>query len=172
MHTNAPQAHNALRGVVFVKTPAGQAELACRTAQLSGRERSLLIVIDGKRDYHALQRIAPAETLDEALRVLGALGYIANRDLSGAPALDGADAAGDRLMQVKKLMIHSAEGYLGPMAGVLVRRIAAAKDEKQGSSVMGQWHMAMRESKYGRGDVSELIARVAASLADATSAAA
>lgn len=158
----------SFRDVVFAKTAAGQSELARRTSQLSGQQRSLLIVIDGKRDYNALQRIIPEKLLEAGLYALRDLELIATPAVSdaghGEPEKEAKKHGVDPFRQAKQLMMHSAEGYLGPMAGALVRQIAAANDEKQVRSAMGHWHMAMRESKYGRADVNELIVRVSALL--------
>jgi hypothetical protein len=63
------------------------------------------------------------------------------------------DAA--RLSHIKSLMTRSAEACLGLMAADVVRRVDRAGDETQLMSVLGHWHMAMRESKYGK-DVAEI----------------
>jgi hypothetical protein len=47
-------------------------------------------------------------------------------------------------------MRQSAEKYLGLLASDLVRRIEQAADEAQVQAAIGLWHMAMRDSKYGR----------------------
>ena len=60
------------------------------------------------------------------------------------------------------MMTESAEAYLGLMAADLVRRIQKAGDEAQLQSVLGHWHMAMRESKYGRAVAGERLAQIRA----------
>lgn len=67
-------------------------------------------------------------------------------------------------------MIHSAERCLGPMAGSLVRSINAASDEKQIRAAMGHWHMAMRDSKFGKADIGRLHEEVTALLGDTLAA--
>lgn len=153
---------------VFVKTAAGHAALTERTALLNGRQRSLLIVINGKRDYAALQGIVPELALAPALGALRELGLITliagEATPTEAPAIQAAAPDALRFEAVKHMMTESAERFLGPMAGALARRISAANDDKQLRAAMGHWHMALRESKYGREHVDELLLRVSALL--------
>lgn len=60
------------------------------------------------------------------------------------------------------MLTHSAETYLGLMAVEVVRRVEQACDEAQ-LSVLGHWHMAMRESKYGKGVASMHLEQINAS---------
>lgn len=156
---------------VFAKTAAGHAALTERTALLNGRQRSLLIVINGKRDYATLQGIVPELSLAPALGALHELGLITliageARPIA-APAIQAAAPEAPRFEAVKQMMTESAERFLGPMAGALARRISAANDDKQLRAAMGHWHMALRESKYGREHVDELLLRVGALLESA-----
>lgn len=157
-----------LHGTVFAKTAAGHAALAGRTAQLSGMQRNLLIVINGKRDVAALCSIVPEQLLDQALLALRELGLImvpaGLNAVQAAPSAGVSQTTGVAFDAVKRLMVDSAQHYLGPMAGALVQRIDGASDEKQVRSAMGHWHMAMRESKYGRAEINELHARVSTML--------
>jgi IMP cyclohydrolase len=63
------------------------------------------------------------------------------------------------------LMTRSAETYLGPMATDLVRRVEQASDETQLLSVVGHWHMAMRDAKHGKDVASTLLEQIKANFA-------
>lgn len=72
-----------------------------------------------------------------------------------APATDCS-----KLADIKAMMTDSANTYLGLMASDLVRRVHKARDEFELMSVVGHWHMAMRESKYGRDVAESHLARI------------
>jgi hypothetical protein len=129
--------------VVYAKTPAGQAEVQARRAGLSARQRTLLIMLDGRKPLSALLPLLPIEELAPAVDMLLSLGFIAD------PASLVPDRS-PRVAEAKFLMRQSAEKYLGLLASDLVRRIEQAADEAQVQAAIGLWHMAMRDSKYGR----------------------
>jgi hypothetical protein len=88
-----------------------------------------------------------------------------------APPLASALPDASKLQHIKTLMTETAMSYLGLMAADIVRRVEGASNETQLMSVLGQWHMAMRDSKYGK-DVAgayldEIKARFAAPQAPA-----
>jgi hypothetical protein len=159
-----------LRTMVYVKTPKGREELVSRAARLSHRERSTLIMLDGQKRLDAIPALPPRPELDAIIAALLKLELIAPQAgtaktpaLATAPtvsALAPADAA--RLLRIKSLMIKSAESYLGLMGADLVRRVQKARDEPQLQAVLGHWHMAMCESKYGRAVASAQLAQIKA----------
>lgn len=142
-----------LPDLVFAKTPKGRSEVEQRGAGLNGKQRSILIVLDGQKRLGAIGTLLPQQELARILTVLVELGLIAPvaDEAVSLPAADPAppvDSA--RLARIKTMMTGSAETYLGMMASEVVRRVEQASDETQLLSVLGHWHMAMRESKYGR----------------------
>ena len=143
--------------MVFAKTPKGREEVALRAAGLNARQRSTLIMLDGQKRLDAVPALPPQPELGLIIDTLLALGLIVPQtaaapapaaEVQAAPAVDPVEAA--RLARIKAMMTESAEACLGLMAADLVRRIDRAADEAQLQSVLGHWHMAMRESKYGR----------------------
>jgi hypothetical protein len=158
MTSEIPGFATGLRDLVFAKTPMGRSEVAQRGAGLNGRQRSILIVLDGQKPLGAIGTLLPQQELARILTVLLELGLIApvadeapslpagrTAAAASAPSVDSA-----RLVRIKAMMTRSAETYLGVMASEVVRRVEQASDETQLLSVLGHWHMAMRESKYGR----------------------
>ena len=61
-------------------------------------------------------------------------------------------------------MTDSATTYLGVMAAELVARIARARTRAELLAVVGHWHMAMRDSKYGRDAAGLYLERVRSGL--------
>lgn len=153
-----------LRDMVFAKTPKGRAEVAQCSTGLNGKQRSILIVLDGQKRLSAICTMLPVQELAGVVDLLLSLDLIASQTevaASTAPprtatiertrasaAAPLADAA--KLLRIKSMMTHSAETRLGFMAAEVVRRLEQACDETQLLSVLGHWHMAMRESKYGK----------------------
>lgn len=70
--------------ICYEKTPAGQQEISQRSANLSFRERQLLIVIDGQMSVAALTQLMPLADLLIRLEKLQAAGLITQRN---SPAL-------------------------------------------------------------------------------------
>jgi hypothetical protein len=152
---------------IYAKTARGREEVAQRLLGLSARQRSVLIMVDGRRPSAALaELVAGADIVGELL----ALGLIA---AAAAPAQPAAPAPAPpptsapapppapapaqqravpdvRLAAIKRQMTTTAETYLGLMAADVVRRIERAADEAQLQSVLGHWHMALQESKHGK----------------------
>lgn len=160
MPSEAPRFSSAVRDIVFAKTPKGRTEVVRRSAALNGKQRSILIVIDGQKCLSAIGTLLPEQEVAWILNILLELELIAPQtepavsaaaprsstvDHASTPRVDSA-----KLLRIKTMMMSSAEAYLGPMAMDVVRRAEEAGDEKQLLSVLGQWHMAMRDSKYGR----------------------
>jgi hypothetical protein len=176
--------------LVYTKTEKGRAEVARRSAGLSARQRSILIMLDGQKGVEALTALVPPAHLNAVLAELSALDLIAPmHGQAVAPARNMADLA-----PVRALMIRSAQTYLGSMASELIRQIDNAADAGQlqrtilGSMAselirqidnaadagqlqrtIGHWHMAMQASKYGREVAAAHLALVKASLQAAAS---
>jgi hypothetical protein len=164
MSSETPRLASEPPDMVFAKTPKGRAEVAHRSTLLSGKQRSTLIMIDGQKRLSAIGALISEPDVAKIVDILLAFELVAARsavavsaaapraatiDRTAAPAsARPADAA--RLLHIKSMMTRSAEAYLGLMAAEVVRRVEQACDEAQLLSVLGHWHMAMRESKYGK----------------------
>lgn len=160
--THSPR--SALHDTVFVKTAKGRAEMTARSAGLKSRQRTLLIMLDGQKRLGDIAGLSEAERV-QTIRQLLALelaapltggARIATPVPQATPATAetaatvATAATAEKLAGIKALMTDSANTYLGLMASDVVRRVQAARDETELLSVVGHWHMAMRESKYGR----------------------
>ena len=174
---------SALATAVFAKTDKGRAEVAQRGARLSSKQRSVLIMLDGRKPAQFLTSLVPVAQLATILDELAAMDMIVTIAAAAAarpaPAMPPpapaaaapahvpahappADPA--RLVSAKSILIRSAESCLGPIAADLIRQIAAAADEHQLQRAIGHWHMAMRDSKFGRDVADTHLEQVKASL--------
>lgn len=176
-----------LAATVYTKTEKGRTEVSQRSAGLNPRQRSVLIMLDGRKPALALTGLTPAPQLAVILDELTAMGLIVAAAAAPAPApapvsvapsaapVPPAPAAPPapasappidpaRLAQAKALLVHSAQTCLGPIAADLIRQIDAAADEHQLQRAIGHWHMAMRDSKFGRDLADAHLAQIKASL--------
>ena len=164
MPADSSIACSTLADAVYAKTAHGRLEVAHRNAGLGARERSVLIMLDGRKTAAALAALMPGAPLGRILDELVERGLIAR----AGPAAAADDEA--RLASVKTLLIRSADTYLGPIGADLVRQIGAAGNDHQLQRAVGHWHMAMQESKYGWEVVEAQLALVRANLQAAPSA--
>jgi hypothetical protein len=169
-----PRPFSDLRDTVFAKTAAGRAEMGERKAGLSARQRSMLIMLDGLKPLGRIDTLLPESQLAEIVEVLLAAGLIeaapaaAPAPSPAAPPPAVPDSA--ELLPIKTLMTETASSYLGLMAADIVRRVDAAHTHTQLMAVLGQWHMAMRESKYGRDVAGAYLDEIKARLAQQATA--
>lgn len=149
--------------LVYTKTAAGHYEVAHRGTGLQARQRTALIMLDGRRDATGLAKVMPAGEVAAVLTALLALGLIAAPDM-GVPPESGALAA------IKAELIMAAEAYLGMMASEIVARVRQASDAAQLLRILGHWHMAMQDSKNGREAASTLLEKTKLTLQGTTAA--
>jgi len=135
---------------VYVKTEQGRDELARRAMGLNGRQRSVLIMVDGRKPCAELAGTMAPGVVAGILGELLALGLVAAPRTGPAPGMGLAPQAAARLASIKRRMRDIAETYLGLMAAEVVRRIERAADEAALLGVLGHWHMALQDSRHGR----------------------
>ncbi|WP_342116927.1 hypothetical protein [Pseudoduganella sp. OTU4001] len=164
MHVT-PENRIRLRATVFGKTNAGRAELGQRSAELSARQRSVLILLDGQKALGEIDTWLPEDEMLEAVEALlrkGLAGIASAPPRAAAPtpapvpppsvAIEPAVAA------ARELMVAAAKKHLGLLAADLIRRIEQARDESQLAGVIGLWHVTLRESKTGKPCAEGLLA--------------
>jgi len=154
----------AFADLVYAKTAPGRLEVSRRSAGLGARQRSVLIMLDGRKRAAALATLMPAAQLVQILDELVTLGLIAPVAAAATATATGPAHEDARLAPVKAMLIRSADTCLGLIAADLVRQIGAARDEHQLQRAIGHWHMAMQDSKFGRGVVEAQLALVKAAL--------
>ncbi len=164
------ETRNRLRGTVFGKTAAGPAEVGQRSAGLTARQRSVLILLDGQKHLGEFAGLFGEDEMLETVEGLLRKGLVG---IASAPAAALAPAPPNRpagvgaaaVIAARELMASAARKHLGLLASDLVRRIEHAKDENQLAGVIGLWHVSIRESKTGKPCAEGLLAEARALLA-------
>ena len=133
---------------IFVKTDKGRAEVLARSAGLNARQRSVLIMVDGRKSCRALMGMMPADSLLSIVDELAGLELIAPARPPGTSSVSPLDL--QIMAQAKAMMIGSAEICLGLLGAEVVRQVEQAADEVQLLRALGHWHMAMQASTRRR----------------------
>lgn len=163
-----PENRLRLRATVFGKTEAGRVEFVQRSAGLTARQRSVLILIDGQKALGEIETWLGEDEMLEAVEALlrkGLVGISSAPAPVPAPAPAPQPAGAAALTAAREFMMAAARKHLGLMAADLVRRIEHAKDESQLAGVIGLWHVSLRESKTGKPCAEGLLAEARALLA-------
>jgi hypothetical protein len=164
-----PENRIRLRATVFGKTDAGRVEFVQRSAGLTARQRSVLILLDGQRALGEIETWLSEDEMLEAVEGLLRKGLIGITSAPAAPARAPAPAlvasGTAAMLAAREMMVAAARKHLGLMAADLVRRIEHAKDESQLAGVIGLWHLSLRESKTGKPCAEGLLEEARALLA-------
>jgi len=170
------------RDAVFAKTAKGRGEVNARGMGLSGRQRTVLIMLDGQRSCAALAAMMPEGQVAGIVTELLALDLIAPcAGAAGAATLvpvaaafvarevapENVQEAGAGVAAIKAYMVQAAQTYLGLLAAEVVERIEGAHDAARLRGVVGHWHMALQASKHGRETAAAHIEYVRTGLRDA-----
>jgi hypothetical protein len=150
---------------VFTKTAKGRNEVAQRSPDLSIRQRQVLILIDGVKQLHAINKILPETEFVSIVDFLQQEEMITLRqspsELPGTtPKVLTDDPA--QIAALKRLLSDTARNYLGLLSADIERRIDEARDAAQLLSVLGLWHMALRQSKHGGAYAGQYLAVIEA----------
>lgn len=136
---------------IFRKTAKGAAEIETRAHRLTPRMRSMLILVDGKRDADDLRQMITQQA-DETLKALAEQGFIeavgetmrgsaagaaaAAESASAAPAPSAAP--GKDVNVVRKAAIRMLTEILGPTADTLAMRMEKARSMDELKPLLGQ----------------------------------
>ncbi|MGV8891393.1 MAG: hypothetical protein ACOH2K_00290 [Burkholderiaceae bacterium] len=182
MSSEIPRFYFEPPDMVFSKTPKGRNEVEQRSMRLNGKQRSILIMIDGQKRLSAISTLISDQEVASIADILLEFELIAPQTEAAVTAVAPRTATVDRtltsscaqtadstkLFRIKAMMTLSAETYLGLMAASVVRRVEQACDEAQLLSVVGHWHMAMHDSKYGKDVANMHLEQIKASFAART----
>jgi hypothetical protein len=165
----------SLESAVYAKTAKGRSEVASRGMGLTGRQRTVLILLDGHKPCGALAPLMPAGQVADIVGQLLALDLIeprrADEDISAAqPQTAPATPPGEHdahVARIKRYMVQTAQAHLGLLAAEVVGRIERTNDADQLRAVVGYWHMALRDAKDGRATAGAHLEHVRAGLRDA-----
>ncbi|MCS0581615.1 hypothetical protein NX784_08420 [Massilia pinisoli] len=165
----------ALDTSIYAKTAKGRDEVASRGMGLNGRQRTVLILLDGRKPCGALASLMTAGQVADIVGQLLALDLIEPRAADGGPPAAQPERAREtsrgehdaHVARVKRYMVQTAQAHLGLLAAEVVGRIERTNDADQLRSVVGYWHMALRDAKDGRATACAHLEHVRAGLRDA-----
>ncbi len=170
-----------MRRTIFAKTGKGRNEIAQRSASLSAKQRTVLIMLNGNKPLDDVDTMLPEQDVANIVLFLLEQNFITAQegatcrpDAAIVPGLPlsvitpPARSAGlttdpVKLREIKDFMNATARTYLGLLAMELVHRVEHAADAAQLISVLGQWHMALRESKNGKLLATDYVEQIKAS---------
>jgi hypothetical protein len=111
-------------GIVYEKTENGNDEIKTRKYNLSQKLRTLLIVVDGKKDRGAiLNQFSLMQGSSAVLDELEQKGFIAKRTGVPAPAKLSPDEEQRRAKLAKTFMINTVSDAVGVMASSLLETL-------------------------------------------------
>lgn len=131
-----PERNRASRmPTLFRKTALGQTEIETRALRLPPRLRSLLILIDGKRDSAALATLVPQQ-LEAALQELHGLGLVETIEPAAPPApvrpvAPPAPSPAAAFEQLRREAVRALNDALGPHAESLALRMEKARTPEE-----------------------------------------
>jgi hypothetical protein len=133
---------------IFRKTTKGVAEIETRAHRLTPRMRSMLILVDGKRDADDLRQLITQQA-EETLQALAGQGFIeavgetmrggAAETPATAPAAPAPPAApAQDVNVVRKAAIRMLTEILGPTADALAVRMEKVRSMEELRPLLGQ----------------------------------
>ena len=162
------------KGVIYHKSAKGTEAIATRQHGLSPKQRSMLIMIDGKRSFDELARLsAMLGDTEQLMTELENGGFIEPLGgASGAPAPGPAPAPAEAvtvpaalpavsLPEAKRFAVRLLTDTLGPMAEELCLRIEGARNAAEFSAAITRAEALMRQVK-GTAAAARFAADVAA----------
>lgn len=164
-------------GVVFAKTPKGQAEIATKAGGLTPRQRRVLIMVDGKRSVDDLREMLLADDLQHTLGLLEEMEYIEIASLASATGnastpqarMPPVSAFGDlpdgidplRLQQARNFMTNTLNAFVGALGtSSLLDRIERATGHAELRAHYDEWYHAIVMSREGKREAESLRAKL------------
>lgn len=157
---------------VYEKSLIGWEELQSSQRVLNLRQRQVLILVDGKRSTGDLEKALQHAQVGEIIAELEQLGFISpigatrvqpKSVTNATPPEKNPDSLAlspRQIEAIQLLLIESTDQYLGVMGKALRDKIAHAENDSQIRACISQWHMALLESKSGRGNAHQLLQEV------------
>lgn len=153
---------------IFRKSAKGAEAIATRQHGLSPKQRSMLILIDGKRNTEELQRLsAVLGDTAQLMAELTAGGFIepteidaATPPLRAAPEEPSPESTRLPLADARRFASRALTDLMGPMAEQLCLRIESARDAAEFQAAVTRAELTLREVR-GAGVASSFAAAVA-----------
>ena len=158
-------------GVVFAKSPKGQAEITTKAGGLTPRVRRVLIFVDGKRTVEEMRGLLQADDLQHTLGLLEEEGYIVVASPPVTQPLPSITAFGElpatpdpvRLQQARNFMMNTLNAFVGALgASSLLDRIENAGGHQGLRDLYGEWYHAIVMSREGKREAESLRSKLLA----------
>lgn len=152
-------------GVVFAKSPKGQAEITTKAGGLTARIRRVLIVVDGKRTVDEMRGLLQADDLQHTLGMLEEEGYIVVATAQPSQPLPSITAFRElpetpdpvSLQQARNFMMNTLNAFIGGLgASSLLDRIENADGHAGLRDLYGEWYHAIVMSREGKREAESL----------------
>lgn len=134
---------------IYRKTARGTEALAVRQGGLTPRQRSLLILVDGRRDGQELATLGAAcGDVAELMQALLAEGYVEPVAAAPAPAearRSGSGAASLTLAQARSQAVRRLTDMLGPNATDLCLRLESARSVQEFRATLRRTEATLRQ---------------------------
>ncbi|MFT4174595.1 MAG: hypothetical protein QM639_18660 [Rhodocyclaceae bacterium] len=154
---------------VPVRSQRGETLLAGQDGGITGRQRQLMRLIDGRRRLSQIAVMMPGRDLEAELAELLDAHFImaAGTPAVAAPvvAAEVADTPPEHWDEAFGFMRAVAIASLGVMAQPVIALLEQVGDSASARSAVARWHMALRESRHGR-DEADTHLRTVTSLLD------
>jgi hypothetical protein len=140
------------RNLIYRKTQKGAEAIATRQHGLSPRQRSVLIMVDGKRSVDELARLGAsqgdgAQVLDDLLAT-GCIEATAGAAAVAAPSVQPS-VAPFNLAEAQRFASRRLTDILGPTSESLCLRIEAARNVQDFQTAMTRAQAIVREFRGG-----------------------
>lgn len=136
---------------IYRKSEKGAEAIATRGHGVGGKQRMLLILVDGKKTAEELIKLAAgmgeSAQLLQQLEADGLIEMVASAATAKPAATAAGLPAGAELGKARTLATRLLAEQLGPLADELAIRLEAAKDMPQFIEVMKRAYAVMREVK-------------------------
>lgn len=141
------------KDTTYRKTSSGSEAIAARHSGLSPRHRSLLILVDGRRNTRELATLASGfgdvEELLQPLLNQGLIEPIAERKGAAAAATPSAAAAPQApvpFLQARSVAVRRLTDLLGPSAETLCIKLEAARSAEEFRAALKRVDAILREA--------------------------
>lgn len=127
----------------YEKTAAGQQEITQRSANLSFRERQLLIVIDGQMNIEALTQLMPLDDLLVRLEKLQSAGFITQLDspIIPPPFKNTPLPSAESLAEIRSILQQGNMLYLGgEFTTALQSQFDHAETRQEIEQLIAEWY--------------------------------
>ncbi|NNU42695.1 hypothetical protein [Ramlibacter montanisoli] len=137
------------KDTTYRKTTSGSEAIAARHPGLSQRHRSLLILVDGRRDTRELAALASGfGDVEELLQPLLNQGFIepVERKSAAAPATPAGAKPPTHYLQARNVAVRRLTDLLGPSAETLCIKLEAARSAEEFRAALKRVEAILREA--------------------------